>query len=559
MLSFRPAHWLFLLPPLSLLAQPLEGLLATREVGPGVKHHRIYREAGPWAIEVVEFDYRHPALRLETVRAAGKGLELTSQMANREDRDGNRVVAAINGDFFNAQGRPLNLQIRNGEIVQGAFPRSVLAVSRAGEPIIAVTALVGEVVSQRGSHRLAGVNRERSENELIMYNHHFGNRTNTNRHGRELTLRLLTAFTVNDSVPAVVVSPPSPQGNTVIADSLYILSAHGAAATWMAHALTAGDTVKLFWQTPQIPIPLATAIGGTPRLIRDGKISIESEQENNRPDFATTRHPRSAAGFDENTHRMYFVVVDGRQAGYSVGMTLPELAAFLRELGCTQAINLDGGGSSTLVVRGEVMNRPSDVTGERPVANALLLLCSATSNIPAFLKMWPSTVEALLGDSLRFTVSLTDSFHNPIAISPDELSWRASPTIGRIDKQGHLWAATALGSGFVCVTNGQISDSARVVVHQPAALEIYPSHTSLKPGQTQRFLARIRTTTGKSLLIAGQQLRWQLQPEGGTISANGTLVAVSPGSYRVTATYQRATVALTANAEVVVEAGGKQP
>ncbi len=67
-------RWLFLLLPPSLLAQPPEGLMSSREVGPGVKHYRIYREAGPWAIAVVDFNYRHPALRLETVRAADQGI-----------------------------------------------------------------------------------------------------------------------------------------------------------------------------------------------------------------------------------------------------------------------------------------------------------------------------------------------------------------------------------------------------------------------------------------------------------------------------------------------------
>lgn len=560
MLSVRSAHWLFLLLPPSLLAQPLEGLVSIREVGPGVKHYRIYREAGPWAIEVVDFNYRHPALRLETVRAMGQGLELTSRMARREDRQGSRVVAALNGDFFTAQGRPLNLQIRNGEIVNGAYPRSVLAVSRTQEPVITVTELSGQVVTRRnGSHRLDGVNRERRANELIMYNRFFGDRTNTNRHGRELTLRLLVAFALNDTLPAVVTSLPTAQGNSVIGDSLYILSAHGTAAAWMARALAAGDTVKLIWQASNLPFPPATAIGGTPRLIRNGVISIENEKEFNREGFASERHPRTAVGFDETNQRMYFVVVDGRQPGYSIGMTLPELAAFLRELGCTQAINLDGGGSSTLVVRGEVVNRPSDLTGERPVANALLLLNSAAGNAPAYLSISPQRVEALASDSVRFKVSLTDSFFNPIAVAPNEIIWRVPAALGKSDAPGQFWAGTKVDSGFVVVTNGVISDSAWVVVHQPAGLELDPTQARLKPGQAQLLRPHIRTTSGRRLPLAGQRLRWELQPEGSTITAGGMMVAVAPGAYRVTATYRSTAVTLTANAEVVVEAGGKQP
>ena len=63
-----------------------------------------------------------------------------------------------------------------------------------------------------------------------------------------------------------------------------------------------------------------------------------------------------------------------RQPGFSVGMTLPELAALMRRLGAADALNVDGGGSSTMVVGGRVLNRPSDATGERAVANAIAVL-----------------------------------------------------------------------------------------------------------------------------------------------------------------------------------------
>lgn len=83
------------------------------------------------------------------------------------------------------------------------------------------------------------------------------------------------------------------------------------------------------------------------------------------------RHPRSAIGW--NDRWLYLVEVDGRQGGLSVGMTFPELAAYLVRLGCREAVNLDGGGSSTLWLLGRVMNSPSDGM-ERPVANGLVVI-----------------------------------------------------------------------------------------------------------------------------------------------------------------------------------------
>ena len=76
--------------------------------------------------------------------------------------------------------------------------------------------------------------------------------------------------------------------------------------------------------------------------------------------------------------RIVLVTVGGRQPYHSLGMTLAELAAYLRQLGATDALNLDGGGSTTLVVRGTVVNLPSDETGERPVSDVLLVLAPGT-------------------------------------------------------------------------------------------------------------------------------------------------------------------------------------
>jgi exopolysaccharide biosynthesis protein len=71
---------------------------------------------------------------------------------------------------------------------------------------------------------------------------------------------------------------------------------------------------------------------------------------------------------------MLIATVDGRQPGVSVGMSLAELASLLLEFGASDAINLDGGGSTTMVVNGKLVNSPSDQTGERPVSDAILIL-----------------------------------------------------------------------------------------------------------------------------------------------------------------------------------------
>jgi hypothetical protein len=146
---------------------------------------------------------------------------------------------------------------------------------------------------------------------------------------------------------------------------------------WMGEASVGGDTLWVGW-----PVPVRSgdgrteAVGGFPELLDEGEL-VGDLGVAARPSFAASRHPRTAVGFDPTTSRMWMVVVDGRQAPRSVGMTLPEVTALLEALGATEAINLDGGGSSVLVVGSTARNHPSDESGERPVVNALSLIRNA--------------------------------------------------------------------------------------------------------------------------------------------------------------------------------------
>ena len=153
-----------------------------------------------------------------------------------------------------------------------------------------------------------------------------------------------------------------------------MLLAHGAAHAW-AQRRSAGDTVS--WRagvplpTPAGVVPAQEVVGGFPELLRDGADMLGTQTV--RPEFGEQRHPRTAIGWSADRARLFFVIVDGRQAPYSDGMTLRELSWLFRRISASAALNLDGGGSTALVVRGRLLNRPSDREGERPVGNALVL------------------------------------------------------------------------------------------------------------------------------------------------------------------------------------------
>lgn len=114
------------------------------------------------------------------------------------------------------------------------------------------------------------------------------------------------------------------------------------------------------------------ASGGGPILVRNGVLCLTDTEERFGPSHASRRHPRTAVGATANGDLILFVV-DGRQPDYSMGMSLAELAQAMLDLGCKDALNLDGGGSSAIAVQGKLLNNPSDGK-EREVTDVLALV-----------------------------------------------------------------------------------------------------------------------------------------------------------------------------------------
>jgi len=129
-------------------------------------------------------------------------------------------------------------------------------------------------------------------------------------------------------------------------------------------AIAVGDTLTLSATAPPLLDGVETALGGSPILLRNGEVKVKAGTDD-------PRHPRTLFGW--NATHYFFIVIDGRRPGWSIGMTTAESAALAQRLGCTDAINFDGGGSSTLWLNDQIMNLPSD-NAPRPVGNGLVLL-----------------------------------------------------------------------------------------------------------------------------------------------------------------------------------------
>ena len=355
------------------------------QLAPGVVYHKIHLLEGPWWIHVIEMDLSEAwaaGVRLRTAMAHSErgGVQKTSALAAG-------ALAAINGDFLytSKTSHTAGLQIRAGRLIRTPQRRSAFAITEMGEPLIAVYHMeLGALTSEGEDLRAQGFNREPESGELAVYNHHAQVWHDSVRAARGFLLQGLRGDSIiNDTVLARVQQVRRRAWPLFLERDQWLLAAgaeYGAAA-----GIAPGDTVRLYCRLLPAHDKLLEAIGGGPRILRDGEISVEVEKERLSRTFADERHPRTAIGYSQNGQVLFLVAVDGRQPGYSVGMSLQELAEFMRtrladfsfaKENAYQGLNLDGGGSTTMVVGEEVVNSPSDPTGERPVANALLVVAS---------------------------------------------------------------------------------------------------------------------------------------------------------------------------------------
>jgi hypothetical protein len=316
-----------------------------------------------------------PASGASLKPAAGDGGRLRRQLPSEiAGRLG--AIAAINGNFFSTTGDPLGCLIIDGDLLSEPDPqRTCAGITAAGTLIF--DRVQGEMTVAAGgsTQPLSGVNRERRADELILYRRAFDETTRTNAFGAEAVI-----------VGGVVTAVWDLRGNTPIPSDGLVLSGHGRARQWILQSLRPGAEV-----TVQTTVTAAAgdprwsqirhAIGGGPRLLTGGQYA--AAQFGGLEGFAgiltDRRHPRSAVGVLSDG-RIVLLVVDGRRPSHSLGMTLLELAAELRTLGVVDAMNLDGGGSSVLVVGGRPVTVPSEETGERPVADALVVMPPAQSS-----------------------------------------------------------------------------------------------------------------------------------------------------------------------------------
>jgi exopolysaccharide biosynthesis protein len=348
-------------------------------IAPGVEHLQITRgfksekeATGPWFINMLRIDLAQARLQMVHALDEAVGLETVSSLAARHD-----ALAAVNSGYFRTtgtyRGDSVGVAIVDGKLL--SEPNNVRAAAglielgKKQELIFGHIKFEGKILTGvKDEHAINGLNRPRADNELVVFTPEFHRTTLTDVNGLELIVR-----------GQRIVEQRDHKGSSVIPADGFVISASGSAREWALRVLRPGTRVKLMISTSPTESDQAdiwkrasSVVGGGPQLIRNGRIEITNAAEKILPAFVSDGHPRTAIA-KLKSGQVLLITVDGRQPGESIGMSLPTLSELLLEFGAVEAINLDGGGSTTMVIKNKVVNKPSDATGERPVSDAILI------------------------------------------------------------------------------------------------------------------------------------------------------------------------------------------
>jgi exopolysaccharide biosynthesis protein len=329
-----------------------------------------FQTSGPWTVRVLMIDPR--AFQGSFRSSLGTGVakrETVSAMAAPA-----KAMAAVNGGFFDIHthrdfsGDPTGISVVNGGLLSEAVPgRTGLVMVGRRARVTELSSSVTVTAGDGASLPVGGLNRLPRPDELVMYTEELGRSTPAD-HGVEAVL--------DSSGTVLTMRRPGAR----VARGARVLHGVGAAATWLKEHAAEGGTIDVSTivtdlRTHQdIPLtPETSVIGGAIGLVRDGTTSITAAQDGMaNTNMIVRRHPRTLAGVTVDGV-LILAVVDGRAPGTAVGASFFESAELMRWLGARDAMNLDGGGSSTMVIGREVVNQPSDGT-ERGVGDALLVV-----------------------------------------------------------------------------------------------------------------------------------------------------------------------------------------
>ena len=453
-------------------------------IAPGVTYlQEITNSPHPLVINLLKIDMHRRGVKVEcgqadgavTLAGAASGRETVVQIARRE-----HALAGVNANFFPFTGEPIGLAIRNGSLYslpEGGWP--CLGIGPEGARMDSLHFHAEVTLPDGTALPITGLDHTLQKNGLTLFTADYRAETAVSERTEVFGLKDITGFPLHSGTKAAgsifeIRQFTKGAGIPPGGEHAVLLAVTGETVQAAMSGLKIGDKLTLrcslvpdkpedlsFWQNVQ------QGVSGGSWLLRDGKIYQNGVKEGfDKTYFVNYHHPRTAAGITQNGD-LLLLTVDGR-VPWSAGVTLDELAAILQRFGAIEAMNMDGGGSTTMEVDGEVVNDPSD--GEaRPVAAALLV---GEANREMAPRMSSDKILATGGHPMHLSAGLS-----PLTLQFDDTEdqgpvlWGTENGGGFVSQDGIFRSITA-GTGNILARKGRLASSLKVKVYAGPVVRI---------------------------------------------------------------------------------------
>ncbi len=428
----------------------------SQHLSSGVIHEKTlkFTTAGWWNINVIRIDLKDEYTEL-------KGLINPSGIPNRDKVstlvNKHNAVAAVNGDYFNYAPLPsaMGTLINNGEVISSpvelayALPSFYLTQSNIGgidylDRNIVITSLAnGQQIIVNTLNKVTT-----DFGTVTLLNKHWGNKSLGSRFHNDLTEALIV-----DGVIQEIRTGGEPFD--IPADNGFVLAVRGDKLS----SLILNTRVSLQIETTPNVEDIKFAIGGGSIILRNGELALTNI-------VSKGNEPRTGIAINKENTELMLVTIDGRGSSFK-GVTQEMFGAILRDLGAYNAMNLDGGGSTTMAIKpvgdetSQVVNKPSD-NSERSVVNAVGVLSNAPIGELSYLKVTTDDNKMFANTSRRFKVKGFDTYHNPVDIEESDIEFTFEGIEANIE--GNILRPTSEGTGKVIANYNGVSGSVDIKV-----------------------------------------------------------------------------------------------
>jgi hypothetical protein len=499
-------------------------------------------------VHVIEVDLNDPYVSLNAISGKNNNIGKVSTILNMTKE--NEAVAAINADVFvfGNEGAPLGGQITSGTFLtsparlKGMY---AFSVSKNRKPMIDNYTFEGMVTAEDGStFPIEGLNKSAYNpettgssyshvNMMYIYTSAWGGAERPQNSGSTPTEVLVRNGIIEEISIGQALPIQAPEDG-------YILRTHGLAATYVKEHLQIGQSItadySLVSQTTGAkidPSAFEMLVGGHTLLVNAGAAAPFSRDITGVSGSSYTS--RSAVGYSEDGTKVYLITSE--RNGGNTGVSLKELQQIMLQLGVFKGVNLDGGGSTTMIERPlgsfslQLAHATQYGTTQRSVANGIGVFTTAPQGTLKGVTISGSNL-MFVGQKASFSLKGYDTYYNPVEVDNSSAAWSSSKAIGTF--QGNEFTATKPGKTLVNVKSGAISTQYEVEVigqDQIASLSVDTAAGVLAKGASIAVPLTVRLKNGSTYKLSGDSVKWQYI--GFTAAQNGdnlTVQSVNAGA-----------------------------